>query len=305
MKQKTTQKTYNFLGETRKVFSLFAKIIQILWYWGQRIFLLIFLLLLTIGLAWWLSQKPSLLRDWEPQDRLIPTISWSGDVVHIKKIRNHQWHDENHFTENYFDDSYNINEVTSLYYIITPFSDRDGPAHTMLSFGFSNGKNLVISAEIRKEYGESFSPVRGILNQYEMQYVIGTEEDLIKLRTNYRKNTVIMYPIKTTQEKMSHLFRSMIIRADKLSHEPEFYNTIFNNCTTSLLAHANAFREEKISWNIYALLPSHSDEILYQKDLINTKLPLDEARKYYTISHPENPITTAKNFSEIIRKPIQ
>ena len=41
--------------------------------------------------------------------------------------------------------------------MIVPFSNFDGPAHTMLSFGFSDGKKLVISAEVRKERGESFA----------------------------------------------------------------------------------------------------------------------------------------------------
>lgn len=55
-----------------------------------------------------------------------------------------------------------------------------------------------------------------------------------------------MYPINTPKEKIQGLFRSMIIRADKLTKEPEFYNTLWNNCTTSILQHANALREDKL-----------------------------------------------------------
>lgn len=85
------------------------------------------------------------------------------------------------------------------------------------------------------------------MNQYEIQYLVATEEDVIKLRTNHRNNgDVIMYPINTPKEKIQHIFRSMLVRADKLTKEPEFYNTIWNNCTTSILRHANAFREDKI-----------------------------------------------------------
>jgi hypothetical protein len=121
----------------------------------------------------------------------------------------------------------------------------------------------VISAEVRKERGEDFEAVKGIMNQYELSYVIASEEDVIKLRTNYRKNEVYMYPIKTEKEKIQALFRSMALRADKLSQEPEFYNTLWNNCTTSILMHANALRENKIPWSIKTLLPSRSDEVLY------------------------------------------
>ncbi len=93
--------------------------------------------------------------------------------------------------------------------------------------------------------------------------MVATEDDIIKLRTNYRKNQVIMYPIKTEKEKIQALFRSMLIRADKLSREPEFYNTLWNNCTTSILTHANALRKDRLNGGQYILLPSHSDEVIY------------------------------------------
>ena len=165
----------------------------------------------------------------------------------IKNIRNHQWSSDTVFSSSYYDDTFDISQIETVYYSIIPFSEKDGPAHTMLSFSFSGGKNIVISAELRKERGESFDVLKGILNQFEIQYVIASENDVIKLRTNYRKNQVFMYPIDTPREKMLSLFRSMLIRADKLTKEPEFYNTIWNNCTTSILDHANSLRKEKIN----------------------------------------------------------
>jgi hypothetical protein len=56
-----------------------------------------------------------------------------------------------------------------------------------------------------------------------------------------------MYPIKTDKEKIVQLFKTALHRADKLTKEPEFYNTVWNTCTTSILKHVNALRNEKIS----------------------------------------------------------
>jgi hypothetical protein len=76
-----------------------------------------------------------------------------------------------------------------------------------------------------------------------------------------------MYPIKTEKENMKNIFISMLQRADLLTKEPEFYNTLTNNCATSILMHTNEIRENsnksKIKWSKYALLPSHSDTIVY------------------------------------------
>ncbi len=143
------------------------------------------------------------------------------------------------------------------------------------------------------------------MNQYELAYVVATEDDIVKLRTNYRKNEVYMYPINTEKDKMEALFRSMLIRADKLTREPEFYNTIWNNCTTSILQHANALRKDKLDGGIYTLLPSHSDEVLYDAGLINTKLSLSYARSYYRIDELARSLSGEVDFSTGIRKPIK
>jgi hypothetical protein len=220
-------------------------------------------------------------------------------------VRNHTWTSDKDFTPEYYDADYNLDELESLHYLITPFWDFDGPAHTMLSFSFSGGKHVVISGEVRKERGEGFDAFLGIMNQFELMYVIADEEDVIKLRTNYRKNEVYMYPVKTSKENIQALFRSMLIRTDKLNKEPEFYNTLWNNCTTSILIHANALREDKIPWNIYTILPSHSDEIAYYAWLIDTQLPILKAREYYRIDQLARTASGEVDFSTIIRKPIQ
>lgn len=284
-------------------FCVVWKFILFLWYWVQRIFLIVFLIILTVWLAWWISQKPSNLRDWNLAESTLPNISFSGREVTIQNVRNHKWITDKDFVPGYYDELYDLDKIESLYYMIVPFSNFDGPAHTMLSFGFSDGKKLVISAEVRKERGESFAALAWLFNQFEIMYVLGSEEDIIKLRTNYRKNSVYMYPIATPKEKIRDLFQSMLIRADKLAKEPEFYNTLWNNCTTSILMHANALRNDKISWTLEALLPAHSDDIIYNLGLIDTKLALSEARQYYKIDELARESTASGLiFSDVIRK---
>jgi len=55
----------------------------------------------------------------------------------------------------------------------------------------------------------------------------------------------------------------MLERAKKFSIEPEFYNTLTNNCTTAILDHVNEIRTEKIPWSLDVLMPSKSDKIVY------------------------------------------
>jgi hypothetical protein len=119
---------------------------------------------------------------------------------------------------------------------VEPFSGIPGSAHTLLSFEFENDIFVAISVEIRKEKGESYHPAKGLFDQYELMYVIGDEKDLIKLRANYRKDTVFLYPIKAEVEDIRSLFLDMIARTNKLKEKPEFYNTLTNTCTTNIVA---------------------------------------------------------------------
>ena len=85
--------------------------------------------------------------------------------------------------------------------MLSTFSDWQGPAHAFLSFGFNTGKGMEyvsISVEARKEKGEDYSPFVGLFKQYELNYVVADENDVVKLRTNYRKDPVYLFPIETT-----------------------------------------------------------------------------------------------------------
>lgn len=267
----------------------------------KKIFLV--LLVAFFCFVWYISLKqPSLDRDWADDQKILAEITFSWASVEIKNVRDFIYQSVNEYTENYYDKTYRFDDLVSLDYIIEPFGKYDGPAHTMLSFGFSDGDYLVISAEIRKEKGESFSPLKWILNNYEIVYVIGSERDLVKLRANHRKDDVYVYPIKAETEDIKALFVSMLERAESLSKNAEFYNTIFNNCTTSIKNHVNDFAENKIPKTIATFLPSKSDAIIYDMGLIDTDLSLEKAQELFKINIRSEKYAESENYSKEIRR---
>ena len=272
----------------------------------SKLILPLFILILFIWFAWWTSQTPSLHRDWLETESKLSEISFSWNLVEVKNIRNFSHITEKKWKSNYYNNTFDLDKIESLYYIIEPFSDYDWPAHTMLSFGFSDWKYLVVSAELRKEKWEWFDPFLWIMNQFEIVYILWDENDLIKLRANIRKDTVRLYPMKATKTQIKELFSSALHRADKLSKEPEFYNTFWNTCTTSILRHVNSLRKDKISsFDMKILLPSNSDKIAYDLWLIDTNLSLEEAREYYTINELSEKNSDIGKYSEEIRREIK
>ncbi len=228
-----------------------------------------------------------------------------GNLLTVHNIRDFK-HQADSFTENYITETYDLEKIKNVWFIVSHFSEtNEGLAHTFLSFEFEDDKFLAISIEARREKNESYSPLKGILKQYEMLYVVGTEEDLLKLRTEIRDEKVYLYPANTTPEKSRKLLLSFMDRMNQIHDKPEFYNTILNNCTNQIIKHIETFSDKDFpffSWNIF--MPGYSDEVAYEMELIPHDLPLEEIQKKYRVDREvkEIKIGDNHNYSVEIRK---
>lgn len=267
-----------------------------------------FLLKLTIflGVVYFvfsLLVQPSLDRDWSKDQVVLARAQISGNSVAISNIRNINYRTTSDYDLDYYDKTFDLNKIESVWYVVEPFSGHGaGAAHTFVSFGFEGGDYVAISVEIRKEKGESFSPLKGILRQYEIVYVIADEKDVIKLRSNYRKDEVFLYPVQTSKENMQKLFVSMLERANQLATEPEFYNTLTNTCTTNLVSHVNEIVPGRVPVSYKILMPAYSDELAQKIGLIDNSISIEELRVRYRIN--DKAITFAEDplFSKKIRE---
>ncbi|HEX7155035.1 MAG TPA: DUF4105 domain-containing protein [Thermoanaerobaculia bacterium] len=227
--------------------------------------------------------RPSNDRQWTVDNARIPRAEFNGPLVTVRNVRNFSYASTTQFTPAWDDRTYDLRKLDSVWFLVEPFGEWDGPAHTFVSFGFGD-EFVGISVEIRKEQGESFSPWRGLVRQYELAYVVGDERDLVKLRSNYRKDDVYLYPVRTTPERMRKMFVDMLTRANAVAEKPEFYNTLTNTCTTNIVRHANQVVPERVPWSTAILLPGKSDRFAYELGLIDTDVPPEELRKKYRIN---------------------
>jgi hypothetical protein len=174
-------------------------------------------------------------------------------------------------------------------------------AHTMLSFGFAGDEYVAVSAEIRKEVGESYDPLKGLLGQYELMYVVGDERDLIALRSNYREDDVYLYRTKATPEQAKALFLDVFQRVNKLKNEPEFYHTVTNNCTTNIAQHVNHLSPSRVPMGLRLLLSGKSDRLAYDLGLIDTTQPFEVAKQQARITEVARANGERADFSQQIR----
>lgn len=272
----------------KKVFKIIFKVILSL-----LISLVVFFLLLQF-------KQPSNDRDWTIDATILPEINIDGENISIKNIRNFTYRTTSDYTPAYYDRTFKLSQIQNVWFMVEPFS-KGGAAHTLLSFEFNDNTYIAISVEIRKEKGESFSALKGLMREYEIVYVIADEKDVIKLRANYRKDKVFLYPGQTTPEKAQTLFLSMITRAKKLQEKPEFYNTAINTCTTNIVSHINAITPDKIPLSWKVLLPAYSDELAYKIGLLDNSIPFKELRNKHLINTLSEQYANDSEYSKRIR----
>ncbi|MCX6756552.1 MAG: DUF4105 domain-containing protein [Candidatus Nomurabacteria bacterium] len=252
--------------------------------------------------AIFIAIKPTNTADWALDQQILPSAKISNNFVTIDNVRNFSYTSVSDYTPSYYTKTYNLNKIKSVDYIVEPFGEFGGAAHTFLSFGFEGGEYVAVSVEIRKKKGQSFSPWKGLLKQYTLVYVVADEKDVVKLRTNYRKDDVYVYPTKIDQLHAKQLFLSMIQRVNKLQNEPEFYNTITNTCTTNIVRHVNEISEIKVPISYKVLMPGYSDKLAYDLGLLDTNLPYEKIRERYKINDKAMKYADDVNFSIRIRE---
>ena len=262
---------------------------------------LCFYVTVAVIVALWQLKRPEADRDWVSDMARAPVVSLDGDSVSIKNVRRFRYRSTTDFDERWTDDVFDLQQLASVWLVVEPFSKFKGPGHTFVSFGFSDGRYISISIELRRTAGESFHPVRGIYREFELMYVIADEEDVIQLRTNHRKHKVYMYPLKTDLVHRRALFTDMVQRAGKLSVEPEFYNTLVSSCATNLLSHANKLFNGPAPVNLKVLLPAFIDDLTHEYELMDTDLSFDQAKTQYRIDEKARS-TNGLEFSKKIRQ---
>jgi hypothetical protein len=270
-----------------------------------RLALFAALLLTAVVLGFLLfGPKPSNDRDWTPDQARLPWAEIAGRRVEVHNVRNARYRSTEDYDVAWEDRSYDLDRLRSAWFVVEPFESQDweGPAHTLMSFGFAGGDYLAISVEIRKEKGEGFSPWKGLLRQYEVMYVVGDERDLIQLRTNHRRDPVYLYPVRAPRERIEQMFVSMLRRANHLRQEPEHYNTLTNTCTTNIVRHVNELVPGRVPWSYKVLLPGYSDELAYELGLIDTELPFHAAKRHFRIDDDALRAAGQEDFSRRIRQ---
>jgi hypothetical protein len=269
--------------------------------WRWRAFAA-YAVLLAVVVAWWRSIEPSNDRDWQADVAVLPYATIDGDLVTVHNIRNFAYRSETDYTPAYYDKTFDLRKLEGVD-LVAVYWMGPAVAHAIVSFGFAGGDRLAVSIETRKERGESYSTINGFFRQYELFYVVADERDVIRLRTNYRRDPpedVYVYPVKAPIESGRRVFLEYMRQINELKARPEFYNTLTSNCTIDIWYNTLVNAEHiPFSWKILA--SGYLPEYLYQAGRLDTSVPFAELQRRAHVNAQARAADAAADFSRRIR----
>ncbi|HLA86331.1 MAG TPA: DUF4105 domain-containing protein [Thermoguttaceae bacterium] len=246
--------------------------------------------------------RPSNDRDWSPEQAVLARAEFDGDRVTIRRIRNFRHVSENQHEAGYYDRAFRLSDIRSVDFLVVPFASAPDMAHTMLSFGFEGDQYVTVSVEARREKGETYDSILGLLDRFELIYVVGDERDLIQLRTNVWLDDVYLYRTQASPEQARTLFLDVMHRVNQLAKKPEFYNTLTNNCTTNIIAHVNRLSPGRVPFDQRILLNGRSDRLAYDLGLLSPEGSFEELKAKSRVNYAAYLHRNQPDFSALIRQ---
>ena len=265
--------------------------------WRRRGARLGWLVLFGLVLGWWLSLSPRHDRDWQPDVAVLPRVAIAGDALTVRGVRDNVYRTEQDYTVRYEDRTYSLAGVRTVDLFLS-YWGSPWIAHVVVSFGFEDGRYLAMSIETRKERGEEYSAVAGFFRRYELIYVVADERDLVRLRTNYRREDVYLYRLRSAPETARAVLLDYVDRINALADRPAWYHALAHNCTTAI-PRGSGTR----SWRNWKLLANgYLDQLAYEIGAVDTRLPFAELRAKSRINDRALAAGDAPDFSRRIRE---
>ncbi|MGC2617001.1 MAG: DUF4105 domain-containing protein [Terracidiphilus sp.] len=255
-----------------------------------------------IVLVWWFSLKPSNDENWQPDVARTAWVGFDGDRITIHNLRNCSYRSEFVYENCWSDRTLDLSQIKGADLFLTNWG-LSFASHPIVSFQFGDKQHVAFSIEARYKTGQSYSTILGCFRQFGLIFVASDERDVIRLRTNYRKDEeVYMYRIQVRPEVARAMFLTYVTYLNKLNDHPEWYNELTRNCTTTIQKPLAANTDNPQPWTYQYILNGKLDELLYDRGrLVTGGLPFSALKSREHINAAARAAGDSPDFSELIR----
>ncbi len=253
-------------------------------------------------LAWWLNLKPTNIGDWQADVDRPAWIQMDGDRLIIHNLRNCDYRTEMDYSNCWSDRTVNLSDLRGADLFFTTWG-VPYIGHPIVSFWFGDNQHVAFSIEARYKGSQDYSAILGFFRQYELIFVVADERDVIRLRTNFRKDEeVFLYHVNIGADSARDIFLTYVRYLNHLKDNPEWYNALTRNCTTTLDTKISKEVKNPQPWNYQFLVNGTLDELLYDRGrFVTDGLTFKDLKSRAHINATAKAADNSPDFSRIIR----
>jgi hypothetical protein len=253
-------------------------------------------------LGWWLTLEPTNDGNWQPDSDRTAWGEMDGDRVTIHNLRNCDYRSETDYINCWSERTVYLSQIRGVDLFLTNWGISFA-SHPIVSFQFGDNEHIAFSIEARYKAGQAYSTILGFFRQYGLIFVAADERDVIRLRTNYRKDEeVYLYRVDVQPDVERAMFLTYVNYLNKLKDHPQWYNELTRNCTTTLQKPLAADVRSRQPWDYRYILNGTLDELLYERGrLVTGGLPFPELKQHEHINTAARAAGGSPDFSALIR----
>jgi len=186
----------------------------------------------------------------------------------LRNVRDFVYRSETDFDVRYRTVTVDPERISSIDAVFSHWDNMEEIAHSMLGLNFADGTTVVISLETRLPKGADQNGIDGLYRRYGLAMLAGTPDDFYGLRADHRGETLYVYRLDMDRQNMLDTVLSIFDRAAELQRKPQFYNSLYRNCTTGLLPMLPSADRDLDGGDIRVMLNGMAAKMLFEKDLI-------------------------------------
>ena len=206
--------------------------------------------------------EPRLDRSWVENLSRMPKVELSRGSFSLDHVTDWSYTDTAPRTKGSRTFANTFDELRNVWFVVEPQPGQPYAAHTLILFEFAGDRIVGLTVEARLEDDETYDPVQGALNKFELSYVWSTARDLLTRRVTMLHKQIYVYPLQLDAMQKRTFLRALIEQTVDVSTHARFYNTITSNCTNELAKVAG------LGWHYSWVLTGYSPQRLYELKLI-------------------------------------
>lgn len=160
---------------------------------------------------------------WDTPYERAPQATLTGDTLHLRYVRDFEFYSQKAYVIRYLEEDFDLRELCTVHLIESRRRDAMAGCDLLFSFVFRDGRTLVFGPELRLPAKEVLNETQAFYKCYGLLYLFGTEEDMLRLRTNKKHEYLSLHTLRTTQQQAQSMLTACIRASVTSSQEKEAY----------------------------------------------------------------------------------